>query len=154
MIYGYVSSTGAVTLIDCWSNNKGQPVQDTKSDITVLSGSDNGGVTTIKFQRLLSTGDTTQDVDLSGMNSYSVQWAYALGESLSEQHSDRGLVLVNFAGGTAGTLPSTTTTPSTPVPTAGTNSFSAGGGAFTLTWGNSAAVSGAMEFTMTAKTSG
>lgn len=50
------------------------PVPDSQQDVTVLSGSESGGVTTITFQRPLSSGDANDKPIVAGGNDVIVAW--------------------------------------------------------------------------------
>ncbi|KAK6188307.1 hypothetical protein SNE40_004509 [Patella caerulea] len=56
-VVGWVEN-GQVTVTDRWMTAKSLPVQDTKNDITDVSGDVTNGVTTISFTRKRDTGDT------------------------------------------------------------------------------------------------
>lgn len=62
MLVGSVSPFQVVSMGDYWSISTVTPTADTINNILGFTGSETAaGVTTIKFQRYLSTGDTLQD---------------------------------------------------------------------------------------------
>jgi len=59
IILGFVSdTTGTITITDCHSSNNVPPVADTTNNILSFNGQQVSGVTTLKFVRLLNTGDS------------------------------------------------------------------------------------------------
>ena len=56
MYAAWVDSTGTVTMVDSWSTKKALPKADAVQSYEELKGSEDGGVTSIQFSRLLDTG--------------------------------------------------------------------------------------------------
>jgi len=66
------------------------PATDSQNNLFAISASETNGITTFSFSRLLNTGDTTGDYDLS-QGAYSLEWAFRNtainGDDLSKYHS-------------------------------------------------------------------
>jgi len=102
---GYNSTSASTYGSDYFFNSTGPgcpqcaPVLDSANNLLTLSSSENNGVTTLNFSRLLKTDDSTGDYDLS-IGSYALVWAFrntsANGDDLSKYHSGgRGLLAAN-----------------------------------------------------------
>jgi cytochrome b involved in lipid metabolism len=65
---------GAPEALDAKSSGYMLPVLDSQQDVTVVSGSESGGVTTISFKRALNTGDANDKAIVPGGNDVIVAW--------------------------------------------------------------------------------
>jgi len=79
-IVGWVSTAGAVNVIDCYSNALTQPVYDTTTqDVTVLAGMNTAQGVMIQYTRSLVNADHTQDWQFANNGAgVNVGWAYSV----------------------------------------------------------------------------
>jgi len=97
MIVGWVEGS-KTTLLDTYSaKNKIKPSSDPTQDVTLVSGTEANGYTTIQFDRKLKTGDTTNDVEITASN-FLFQYAYHSTDTYlaSDTHDGFGTAIVNF----------------------------------------------------------
>jgi hypothetical protein len=92
IVAGYQDSDGARYFGDFFSTINGPPTLDTRQDGTLLEARQTDGVTFVKFERLLVTGDPNpgQDVDIS--TSSFLLWSYGDGDVVNYHNANRGKV--------------------------------------------------------------
>jgi len=80
------------------------PLLDTLQNVSDTGGSESSGVTTIRFSRLLDTGDAAQDVTLSAAlgNSTTFFWGTLGTDDFSLVAADQGSASVDLSEGAAG----------------------------------------------------
>jgi hypothetical protein len=90
MVTGGVNADGTLYLNDRFAINHGAPAIDATQNATPITqtSSESNGVTTLTFTRLLNTGDTTGDFNLTN-GSYYLLWAYGSSDTFG-RHTARG----------------------------------------------------------------
>ncbi len=94
MIFGWVSDSGAASILDCFSTGTfGPHPPDTEiggtSDILCYGGKESGGKTVIEFKRLLTTGDT-KDQNIPASGEITIIWATGPNDDFESKHDNRG----------------------------------------------------------------
>ncbi len=69
---------------------------DAVQDVLATSGQDADGWTTITFIRKIKTVDTSQDLDLRGISTTTLQWGYSGSEDLEAIHDVAGSAAINL----------------------------------------------------------
>lgn len=120
MIFGWVSSSGAVSVVDAYSTGTyGPHPPDTDLggtfDILAFNGSESDGYTTIEFVRLLDTGDQ-YDKPISPDTSLDIIWAISNSDDMNSGHTERGGATIDLTP----TTPTSTSTSTTPGSTTNT----------------------------------
>lgn len=105
MIFGWVTSEGAVIVEDTYSENETGPhPPDTElggtDDILEFGGSENNGWTLIEFKRLLDTDDDF-DKKLRSEGEIDVIWAMGSNDNFENKHSRVGSGTINLTTGEA-----------------------------------------------------
>ena len=97
-IIGYVEDD-VVYIRDDWGTSSSQHQSDVSlggaDNVTVLGGSETGGITTIQFRIPLDSGDAYDRVLIAG-NSYTIILAKGSGDSFGSYHSTRGSTQINL----------------------------------------------------------
>ncbi len=98
IIIGYVKGT-EVVIDDQFGIRTTSHKPDTElggtNDVTILGGSDTGGITTLRFSIPLDSGDTF-DRKIEKGNEYTILVAYGARDNLTSYHKKRGKVKITF----------------------------------------------------------
>jgi hypothetical protein len=94
MIFGWVTDSGVAHILDCFSTGTlGPHPPDTElggtSDILCYGGTEAVGKTTIEFKRLLTTGDTNDQI-IPPEGEITIIWATGPNDDFEAQHEERG----------------------------------------------------------------
>lgn len=103
IILGWRESTGDFELHDAWSTGERGPHPDDVDlggtyDLLEYSATEVGGVTTIEFSRLLSTGDR-YDHDIPANGTVKIIWSTSTEDGFTLYHSRRGTATIDIGTG-------------------------------------------------------
>ena len=105
MIFGWVTESGNVTVLDCYATGPyGPPPPDItlggSSDLLDAAGTETDGRTVLEFTRKLSTGDR-YDKNIPAAGSLRIIWAYGEEDLPDGLHPARGFGTLEIAAGQA-----------------------------------------------------
>ncbi|UCF97426.1 MAG: hypothetical protein JSV89_19970 [Spirochaetaceae bacterium] len=103
MIFGWIDAGGVAGALDCYSTGLFGPHPPDEElgggqHILSFAVSEQDGVTTFEFSRLLESGDA-YDKTLSADGEIKIIWAYGNSDDYLDLHSHKGSAVINLAGG-------------------------------------------------------
>ena len=103
MVFGWVEAGGSAGALDCYSTGLSGPHPPDeelggRQDILSFAGSEQGGISTFEFTRLLDTTDS-YDKALSQDGEIKIIWAYSGSDDYRDLHSRKGGATISLTGG-------------------------------------------------------